>query len=141
MENKYYTPDIEDIHIGYECEIYRGQDTWTKYIFQEEDLFGRFYEQGEKINLKKVEFRTPYLTKEQIESKGWEIDKYSFIIMDITNNNELGDEHLFRFFKNEFSIIFHNEKHTITIRNKEDILYSGKCLSINEFRKICKLIF
>ncbi len=22
MENKYYTPDIEDIHVGYECEAW-----------------------------------------------------------------------------------------------------------------------
>jgi hypothetical protein len=95
--NKYFTPDIEDIHIGYECE-YHGMTTGGLYFFNENNT------KDEKISiepfievwypikcsldpwdkrkpeeiielLKNNQIRTPYLTKEQIETEGWKFIK------------------------------------------------------------------
>ena len=72
MENKYYTPDIEDIRVGYECEIFNPANT-------DPFILGHYYDSWDKITIHRVnmydvgrkEFRTPYLTKEQIEAEGW----------------------------------------------------------------------
>ena len=85
MDSKYYTPSIEEFHIGFEYE-YRNGDKWEKDIlskFSEEmtpDTFvagfiiasmfcnidGTLTEEG------KSSIRVKYLDKEDIESLGWE---------------------------------------------------------------------
>ena len=73
MKNKYFTPDIEDFHIGYEYEyediIPSGSSDYFKSIISKpseiENLFKGF-DTGMGI-------RVPYLTKEQIETEGWEL--------------------------------------------------------------------
>ena len=67
MENKYFTPDIEDICVGYEYEQLINQ-VWTKEVFAKGSYL------PENIDLlnwihscvlsKKI--RVPYLTKEHI---------------------------------------------------------------------------
>lgn len=74
MENKYFTPDIEDIHVGYEYEQLINQ-VWTKEIFAKGSYL------PENIDLLhwahscilNKNLRVPYLTKEQIEAEGWEL--------------------------------------------------------------------
>lgn len=80
MDNQYFTPSIEDIRVGYECEIY--EQATTKLI---KDIKWHLVkvvagnpEYGEgaaflKIPayIKKEKIRVPYLTKEQIEAEGW----------------------------------------------------------------------
>ncbi len=40
MENKYFIPKIEDIRVGYECEIQvYGEDRWLKTIFSTLAIF------------------------------------------------------------------------------------------------------
>lgn len=92
-ELKYYTPDIEDIKVGYECEIH----TMTTGGLIILDMLDK--EESKTIQQPNIEYwvpikcdldiwdnktphqivkllnnnqvRTPYLTKEQIEAEGW----------------------------------------------------------------------
>ena len=70
MEDQYYTPEIEDITIGYECELLRI--TIGEYDTKPDNIWVRsIVDKYEFINLSKSTTRTPYLTKEQIEKEGW----------------------------------------------------------------------
>ena len=62
--SKYYTPTIEEFHVGFECEILNGYGAW-KHISVEMSHF----KLDEVENLK--EWRVKYLDREDIESLGW----------------------------------------------------------------------
>lgn len=84
MKNTYFTPDIEDIRVGYECEIWSiknkfprlpREHEWQKFNMLDIDVFAI-----ENI-IKKKEIRVPYLTKEQIVAEGWEFtSEYSPVL-------------------------------------------------------------
>jgi len=131
----YFIPDIEDIRVGYECEISVPYFVSKPYIVNNDNLKYKWV--NHKFELQEVygadnclnidyEIRTPYLTKEQIEAEGWvEIHagffkKGDFLMSNITNFNG------------------------IIIRKgswyPEETKYSGECKDINTFRYICKLL-
>lgn len=133
--NKYYTPDIEDIRVGYEYEQYHpklytnndgeieNRSTWDKNIIKEPLMYGDTLSK----NIEKKYIRTPYLTKEQIEAEGWEIVQENYCV------------------KNQYrlSLLPNNMIH-ISVTNVSTVnmktLFIGNCPSINEFRTICKLL-
>lgn len=122
----YYTPSIEELFVGYECELKGWEDdiTWYPTVLEQRML------STIRIN----EVRTPYLTKEQIEAEGWE-----FII------NDLGFPEYYK--KGSFHMILRNgriyEIIKIDFKNSEEYskprpTYIGIIKSINELRKIQK---
>jgi hypothetical protein len=144
MENKYFTPDIEDIHVGYEYEQLINQ-VWTKEIFAKGSYL------PENIDLLhwahscilNKNLRVPYLTKEQIEPEGWELiqiyPKESCIFQKGTKEDgcELTcdfTEHKVHFTKLYFYSLDDEYTRTkLTWRSLE-------CKDINTFRKIIKLL-
>lgn len=146
MENKYFTPDIEDIRVGYECEWYSKKEGWQSYTISNLDEF-------EQLDLDRM--RVPYLTKEQIEAKGWKPVESKIYPKDAK------DTCTFLFEKDNFIVTFYSEERTvfffakdltkldwmcITPRKKwghglyEMFIVTLPCKSINEFRYICKLL-
>lgn len=78
MENKYYTPTIEEFHIGFEYE-YRNGDEWKKDIlseFSEEMTPGTLFcnIDGTLTDEGKASVRVKYLDKDDIESLGWKFN-------------------------------------------------------------------
>lgn len=68
MVDKYYTPEIEEFHVGFEYEVEDlGDDgktrVWRPQIFEGEETRTYFIEE-----LKKGEIRVKYLDREDIES-------------------------------------------------------------------------
>jgi hypothetical protein len=65
-ENKYYTPEIEEFHVGFEYE-FGGEGYWDTeewdFDFKRKDLYTVL---GEK------KIRVKHLDREDIESLGWE---------------------------------------------------------------------
>jgi len=135
--NKYYVPDIEDIHIGYECELKLKENSktkWCKIIIEDgQDIeeIVRSYCYGIPNDI-----RAPYLLKEQIEAEGWE-----------TEFNTSFDSVLFYAQRgNLFKLIYNYDIKILDIwtNDSEDDrtvgLFRGECKSINEFRYICKLL-
>jgi hypothetical protein len=116
--NGYYTPDISDIRIGYECETrVEPYPNWVvSKIENVEDI--------DFIYNKEWEVRTPFLTKEQIEAEGW--------ISKMENFYE----------KEGWKMEVYSNY--IEIRKgswyPDNTYFKGKCPSINEFRYICKLL-
>lgn len=64
-DNKYYTPTIEEFHVGFEYEelweVIGINEEWLKEIYDEHDSIGTLCET----------IRVKYLDKEDIESLGW----------------------------------------------------------------------
>jgi hypothetical protein len=138
MKQQYFTPDISDIRVGYECEegswdIKNDVRNWHPFVWKKdkpaEDLEG-------------YTFRTPYLTKEQIEAEGWKyMDKYT-----IEGSSELrcvfqkNNHWLSAFFKEGVPTINIIPINPVKSEFFEQVRYVGGCKSINEFRTIIKLL-
>ena len=134
MENKYYTPEITDIRIGYECEIneslgYKDEFSRITIGYKEED--GAYTnELSTIVNMIDDGYgiiRTPYLTAEQLEAEGW-----------IVESHILG--HYAQ--KDGWVLLYDNVDKVAEISEEDDtiICFSGNCPSINEFRIITKLL-
>lgn len=147
MENKYFTPNIEDLRLNYECELnidhYKNESDWIEFtIFDSQDL---------STFIKDVnQLRVPYLTKEQIEAEGWKPANTGglergcmngrcaftkgnyFLIIPSEPNTKLGDR-----IEIVMADVLKDEYHEWTSNGR---MYIGQCKDINTFRYICKLI-
>jgi hypothetical protein len=69
MENKYYTPGISEFHVGFDLELFNGENgQWGRYTIGDAKDICNFQEciYGEYENL-----RVKYLDEEDIESLGF----------------------------------------------------------------------
>lgn len=127
-DNKYFTPSIEDIRVGYECEISPTKvEIWKPLVWTEAD-FKKYF------NFK---LRVPYLTKEQIEAEGWEAARETptqhFRKNVVTKGN----------IKREVEMFFLEGWMELSYDCGEFLpmyIYMGECKDINTFRYICKLL-
>jgi len=126
MEQDYYIPTAEDFRVGFEFQFKHKTGKWKNY---------RFFEKYSYDSWKEVEVRVPYLTKEAIESEGWE---YSF-----KNDPDLIH---FKRINSPHTLIWSSKDKRISISIPSDffrdyiILYDGTCRCINDFRLIIKLL-
>ena len=99
-EEKYYTPSIEEFHVGFEYEVFDNlHKAWNK-----ENNF--FLQQGDF----KDPIRVKFLDREDIESLGW---KY---------NMPWSGNHLFNYIVNKkgdipYRLYINYETHTLIIRH------------------------
>lgn len=149
-EQKYFTPSIEDIRVGYEAEIaYLHEDNWsfTKWRTKEETLATI----TELLNYNR-RIRVPYLTKKQIEAEGWKVENFPYnIIKGVKNTGiyDLNDDmtgieyNLFYRFENKRLSI---ESYIINYGKADrpykgvNCIYFGECKDINTFRYLIKLL-
>lgn len=130
--NKYYTPDVEDLFIGYECELLSVDKPWIKGIYPEIltlcPTLRKF--KSDHLKLENTFIRTKYLDKEDIESLGWVHHK------SIT--------HVLTFDKDNYQLwILENNQIKINQGGRPlwiHTRFKGECKSINELRKIMKLL-
>jgi hypothetical protein len=132
MENKYFTPDIEDFCIGYEYETIYLKSVWTKESLRIIDACWFF--ESYQNDAVPTEFRVPYLTKEQIEAEGWIKAKAPIV----TINHDFYE---IPYIKDNFRVDYNFRNNLINIiENNGKNLFYGKCKDINTFRKIIKLL-
>ena len=76
--NKYYTPSIEEFHVGFEHERMNG-DRWEKDVLVAGDMYGTIakgYEnEFEEIDKGMRDVRVKYLDQEDVESLGFKLLK------------------------------------------------------------------
>lgn len=82
MENKYYTPEIEELHVGFECELKNSSHPinfeWEHFKIigvDDAEISGRvmdwsFYDTNTAIKEKSI--RVKYLDRDDIEELGFE---------------------------------------------------------------------
>ena len=130
-ELKYYIPSLDDIRIGYECEVYEQstdklipQREWYKAVIS----WGQITRKTIAITnckrlIKENHLRTQFLTKEQIEAEGWKGEKPGI------------------FNKGENLLMWWDWLNRIEIDTGGcENGYGGECRCINDFRLICKLL-
>ena len=128
MENKYFIPDIEDIHAGYECELL----IFAKWEPNTVKPYTALESVGKCIKDKVI--RVPYLTKEQIEAEGWSKAKAPIVTIK-------HDFYEIPYIKDNFRIDYNFKNNLINILENNGVnLFYGKCKDINTFRKIIKLL-
>lgn len=151
MENNkelYYTPDIEDIRVGYECEITYAKDligTNDEYFFKY-IVEPQYFNEGDYVAL-----RTSYLTKEQIKSEGWVVTdiispffgKDSVFTKEFKEKRKCMDCFKITYFlsiEGRFKITKNSKGGFIGNANTTETIYYGNIRSINELRTIQKLL-
>jgi hypothetical protein len=154
-KNKYFTPDIEDIHIGYECEILYphnmieyneklNENLWEKHKFELRESLS----EGDSMSFDYM-YRTLYLTNQQLENEGW---KYYQNIPDMVVSEGYVEYYKdVEWFKVVISIsetshyldvqkVFQNVQIGDELQEFRNTIYNGHCKDINTFRKIIKLL-
>jgi hypothetical protein len=136
-DSKYFVPNIEDIRIGYECEIWWNynmlpENKWCPIKIGDADT--QNFEMFDFIyRIRDNHIRTPYLTKEQIEAEGWifvEHDNSPF------NSGYRKENHRIQTVNNGSGGMYISRRD----ENGINVIFEGVCPSINEFRFICKLL-
>ena len=148
-ENKYYTPQFSELCFGYKCHFTSDISTFSANIEDDIDLNKELSNIDMRNLLEWVFYdaddlelfvRTPYLTKEDIESGGWKF-KQSF-------NSRYNYE------KGNFWMVFDEEEFTLEffpidpcklledtyISNPELFRFFCRAKSVNELRTIEKLL-
>ena len=133
--NKYYTPEIEEFHVGFEYE-FRHEDYidngWKRYDSPE---FNHEREDCVPFNSNKLnEFRVKYLDQSDIESLGW-IDgelrgMTPFIFNEMNPDNEF---QLYYQFDNQFAQIYNCHSQFVfqgAIKNKSELIKLMQQLNI-----------
>ena len=131
MKNKYYTPEIEEFHVGFEYE-FRTTVNWESKIFSENDFGSYFNPDGIEGKLKESRLRVKYLDKADIESLG-----FQFEIAD----NQADLYFLYGDFKTpdgqypvtKYALTHHPETNHLIISAYNELLYEGTL-----FEGICK---
>ena len=134
MENKYFTPDIEDLYVGYKLEIKGPHDVdWQPVVLGKDAIWHQFTNL-ENLGQAMEQLRVPYLTKEDIEDEGWIKAKAPIITIK-------HDFYEIPYIKDNFRVDYNFRNNLINIiENNGENLFKGKCKCINEFRKIIKLL-
>lgn len=157
--NNYYTPEVSDIFVGYECEIQvldfscQGDGCpkeWEPHIIGHDLDLSDLRDGRHHICVDPRWYRTPYLTKEQIEAEGWERQDN---FLNETQRLAMKPDYILKTPTGSLSLFIRdleNPSKNICISeyvrgdglwdlSSFTTVYDGKCPSINEFRKIIKL--
>ena len=146
MKDKYYTPTIEEFHVGFEFEVNYTDEGWVKEIFCSGK--GRNIDSVSKLKAflgsAKFEeaYRVKYLDREDIESLG-------FVGRNPERNNKSSD-----YFKmkapgtisywTEIDLDFRWGFKDVSIRgvrgNEDDYLFRGTIKNKSELKKLLKML-
>lgn len=151
MDNKYFTPALEDIRVGYECEHLMSISTedgtvvktdFMPYVFKRGTIYTKGGDEIKNVLTVDVNpeyIRVPYLTKEQIEAEGWKADDRfaGFVFTKEVKWNDGVTREI------EMKYLFDTKMLYLGYDSGEFFLtgvFEGECKDINTFRYICKLL-
>jgi hypothetical protein len=123
-DNKYYTPKIEEFHVGFEYEFVDGDsEDWEK------DIISSKYDLKEVMGNLFLNFRVKYLDREDIESLGFKFDKFWI-------REEKGSIYLFNF----YGLTYFNSTRTIKIwlRDTDECIFAGTIKNKSELKRLLK---
>jgi len=101
MENKYYTPEIEEFHVGFEL-TYIHLSKRINHIIKEDDFtYGDHQGATDFYEILKNKPLVKYLDREDIESLGWEIISF--------------DKEIDLIFKKEDMELYYNIENRVTM--------------------------
>ena len=141
-QNKYFTPDIEDLHINYECEQ-KLESEWISFVIDHKSFLYTSLRDLETSEESVI--RTKYLDTDDIISLGWiKTDLEGYFVKENERSlyrleyigTWLDINQILKQRYPQFDINYPGEFHEASDRG----LFSGECKSINELRIIHKLL-
>ena len=117
--SEYYTPKIEEFHVGFEYEEFYS-DEWYKKQYQQDNFLDHYFQ----CVFEEYKTRVKFLDKEDIESLGFKQVGYSF-------SRPL-------FVKNDLNLILDDIKREISFNNIKNINFKIKNKS--ELKKIVEML-
>jgi len=145
----YFTPAIEDLHVGYELEILHNKnalmlswetpapfDTWVPAVIKRAELLPQV-----EYYMKAGNVRVPHLTKEKIEAEGWKWNYTTTYPSGVWNSFEL-ENYLMAWDSthNKVMFIYRDPSKEDDRSFPEKFHFQAECKDINTFRTICKLL-
>lgn len=126
MENKYYTPELDEFYVGFECETNDDGD-WEYYRVKK---YTSLLELDKLLKLNGI--RVKYLDKSDIESLGWDF-----------NSEHLGPYLKFKFTNSFRYLYFYAQDNKIIIDNggwyEDNVQYfQGNIKNKSELRRLMK---
>lgn len=141
-QEKYYTPDISEFHVGFECEFKNNmQDNVWKPEVCDVDTLGIVFDsiEHEDIDNRFADnFRVKYLNKEDIESCGWTFKQDDSYELQRKQHSEHNIDCFSLIMVKNF--VFIKYWTTSTHGLHEEILFQGKLKNKSELKKIMKQI-
>lgn len=132
MENKYYTPSLEELHIGFICELGGYSDNWEQIVIKSTH-YPLIFDYFDTLRpLKQI--RVKYLNQSDIESLGWDF-----------NSEHLGPYLKFKFTNSFRYLYFYAQDNKIIIDNggwfEDNVQYfQGNIKNKSELIKLMKQI-
>jgi len=80
MIDKYYTPSIEEFHVGFEYQ-YKVKTSGSSFVFAKDHIYlwiDDYIKSGDILSFRLDEIRVKYLNKEDIESLGFIKQDYQY---------------------------------------------------------------
>lgn len=144
-ENKYYTPEIEEFHVGFTYEFgkdYLGQYLWTEFYIDHADVLSA-WELEEQIDDGHV--RVKYLDREDIESLGWvhDEDVFNVTIFTIPYNDprKTYNEIQLRYAPLTNWILLTQYNNKKGVESEESVTrFSGRVKNKSELNKLMKML-
>lgn len=151
METKYYTPTIDEFHVGFEFESCSyGQNDWTKRVFESDqfDILSKISNSGHSQKV----LRVKYLDQEDIESLGWKHDfnddgeeipnlrdkhGYSLGFSIDKQSTPLNTAYLLHFFPDKFLII---DSIVNNGSGREEMLFRGYVKNKSELKQVMRML-
>lgn len=134
MENKYYTPTIDEFFCGFECEIKgKNESNWSKLVLGK-DAIWHLFTNLEYLDQATEQIRVKHLYREDVEECGWKFKEIE--------NGLLSDRPIFKY-KN-YSLNYCKNEHGIWILIiDEDVDYqhfSGQVKNKSELKKLMQML-
>lgn len=144
MEDKYYTPKIEEFHVGFECERVNIENAqWGKWVIKDiEELSECPSYLSIEGHLDAEFIRVKYLDKEDIESLGFTfigktIDNWFILNTDFKLGGLTYRHITLRYGEDNLLVVFGNEYESEKTVNDE-VLFRGYIKNKNELKKLMK---
>jgi hypothetical protein len=129
---KYYTPTIEEFHVGFEYHRMYWDGSWGKEVLTEDDM-----EEIESEQLPNL--RVKYLDRSDIESLGWGLKPEGCF-----GQSDDGEE-LFTFYIKEEYTMLHTSENILRVFKSNQIgqlacLFNGTIKNKSELKQVLKMI-
>lgn len=147
MENKYYTPIIEEFHVEFEYEMWETHSKLYDRTIDDSKWVKKKYDTRsisfDKLSCRLKDTRVKYLDREDIESLGWiysgtTIDNWYKLVKDCERSLSNFMNRSFRIqhdFRTNQGIVIHAYEYN-NFSGSEETLYRGLCKNKSELKKL-----
>ena len=149
-DNKYYTPDIEEFHVGFEYELLKPDSKYYKRVFGYDPVDNPELDEFSPDDLMKIAHaitRVKHLDREDIEGFGFDNDGQMEFdsgnwgpVYNLSVDNTEYKEKYYNLFIDEglFNIVFCEYRNSVG--RTEKTLFSGTIKNKSELKKVLNMI-